>query len=370
MVNQKGQGMNNDQRKETPRLGIASDGREQHWLECLSQLAAVTSEQEDLIEVARQTYSALEPLLTPDAFMMSLYYREDDESEYIYAVVDGKEVSQQRYQQRIKLVGSRIEPMIRSRKPLLVDNWRLEEHGYEVITLSPNLPRVHTLLDVPFVASDEVLGTLHLQSYNYKAWGEEEVEFVQMVAALLLGAVLHQRIVMCRNSKGSYASCLHSISRECISDAPIEQITARLAEIVARFIDAVCVVLRKEGETVRLATVFHSDPVVSAIQTDFIEHNLDRILNSDWASPLRTGEPMLLVAVDEVNSASEEWIAQVGAGTVAIAPIILRGQVIGQISVASFAPAHSLLDYDVRLLECAAAYLALAMANSELLPGI
>lgn len=357
--------INNDQRKATPRLGITSHERERRWLECLNQLAMVVSEQDDLTEVARQTYIALEPLLAPDAFMVSLYHHEDNESEYIYAVVDGKEVSQQRYQQRIKLAGSRIEPVIRSKKLLLVDNWRLEEHGYELITLGNNPPRIHTLLDVPFVAGNEVLGMLHLQSYNYKAWGEEEAKFVQIIAALLLGAVLHRRIVMNRNNRESYAGCLQRISRECISDAPIEQISARVAEIVARFLGAICIVLRTEGVAASLAALFHSDPVVSVMQTNFIEHNLDRILNSDWASPLRTGEPMLLVTADEVKSASEEWMAQLGVGTIAIVPIILHGQVMGQISAARFIPARSLHNYDLRLLESAAAYLALAMANVQ-----
>lgn len=359
-----------DQSQTTPIADLSANAvREQRWRECLSQLTVAVNRQQSMVELARQLYGALRPMFAPDAFMISLYHREDDETEHIFAVVDGKEVSPQRYRFRVKLAGSRMEPAIRSGEPMLEDNWRLDdEHEYQVVSLGHNPPRVHTLLDVPFVAGGHVYGALHLQSYSDKAWGREDVERVQVVAALALGAVQHHWSALIRSNRKSYAACLHSVSRECISAAPIEQIITRMTEIIGRFIGGVCIILQQEGATLRLAALFHNDPVVRAMQTNFIEQYLDEILSSEWVSTMHNDEPMLLANLESVKATRQEWLVQIGIGSVASVPILLRGQVIGQLAIARFIPARNLRENDVRLLESAAAYLALALAKENLPP--
>ncbi len=348
----------------------AKAAEQQRWHECLRQLTVAVNQQQSMVDLARQIYSAIMPLFAADAFMISLYHREDDEIEHIFAVLDGKEVTPQRYRFRIKLADSRMEPAVRSGKPMLVDNWRLdEEHEYQVVTLGHDPPRVHTLLDVPFVAGSQVYGALHLQSYKYKAWGSEEVELAQTVAALTLGAVLHHWNLLNRSNRKSYLACLHSISRECTSGEPVEQIIVRVTETIGRFMGGVCAVLLQDDATLRLAALFHSDPVVRAMQTNFVEQNIDKIVNSEWVSTLRNDEPLLLANVESVKATGQEWLIQIGIGNVASAPILLRGQVIGQIGIARFIPARNLRDNDVRLLESAAGYLALLLAKEDLLPA-
>ncbi len=369
-MDEKKQSANNEQTETTQIADVhATAVLEQRWAECLRQLTIAVNWQASMVELARQLYDALRPMFSPDAFMMSLYHREDDETEHVFAVVDGKEVSPQSFRYRVKLAGSRIEPAIRNGKPMLVDNWRLdEEHEYQVVSIGHNPPRVHTLLDVPFVAGNQVYGALHLQSYSDKAWGREDVERVQVIATLALGAVLHHWTTLNYRNRKSYAACLHSISRECISVTPIEQVTARVTEIIGRFIGGVCIVLRQDGARMRLASLFHNDPVVRAMQTNFIEQNLDQILSSPWIRTFRSNEPMLLADLESVKATDQEWLIQVGIGSVASAPIMLHGQVIGHIAIARFTPARNLRDHDLRLLESAAAYIALVMAQQQLPP--
>ena len=92
-------------------------------------------------------------------------------------------------------------------------------------------------------------------------------------------------------------------------------------------------------------------------------------MNSEWVSTLRNDEPMLLANLESVKATGQEWLVQIGIGNVASVPILQRGQVIGQIGIARFIPARSLRDNDVRLLESAAAYLALTLAKEDPSPA-
>lgn len=354
----------------TPNRGLAALAQEQRWLECLAQLATFSSEHDNLIEVARYTYQLLKPLLMPDAFMLSLYYEDDDESEHIYAVVDDHEVGLKGHKARNKLTGSRIEPMIRGKKLMLVEDWRIEEqHNYQIISLGHNPPRVRTLLDIPMMVGDVALGGLHLQSYRDKAWSADAIEFARTVAALLVGAALHHMITTYRNSKKSYAGCLHTISQVCSSGAAMEEIYAEVVEVIARFIGGICTLLLKEGEKVRLAALFHSDPVLRMMQTEFAEQSLDMLLESGWAMPVKSGKAILISTSDDGKTEGQKWLAGTGLSTTAAIPLLRRGEIVGQISIARFAPASSLHDYEVRLLEAAGVYLALAMENEQLRAG-
>ncbi len=348
---------------------VSSSGSGNMMLDCLAQVSEMAGRSNDLIEAIRQMHQLIMPMFEHDVLLFSLYHREEGEVEYIYSIVENREVNIKNFRYRFLVQGSRIAPMVEGKQAILVDNWRRdEEHDYQVISVGNNPPRVHTLLDVPLLVGDEVVGGLHLQSFRLKAWGEDMVKLASVVAEIIAGATIYQQAMAYINIGNSYSQCIHQVSQVCSSPAPIGQIVEQVTEICSRFFDALSGVLFNEGDTLRLASIFHPDPVVLAIQTEFLHRNLAALRDSGGLSTRLTGKPILVNNIDP-TSLSATGVARGGTTAYMAAPLRGYNRILGQMSVALFNPDRRLRDYDLALLESICAYLSLAIEGAAAREG-
>jgi GAF domain-containing protein/CheY-like chemotaxis protein len=153
----------------------------------LNEILRAASAEIDLQKIIEATYEKMRDLLPMDAFILALYDKKNDVLDYKLMVDDGV-----RYDLgQIKLGKGILSETVRSKKHRLLlrtpqEVKEQEEHSDRI----GNKEKIScSLMYVPMMKGNEVVGVISLQSYQYSAYTQSDVVLLENVANQLANVV-------------------------------------------------------------------------------------------------------------------------------------------------------------------------------------
>lgn len=133
----------------------------------------------DLSELCRVLHSTISRQMDATIFLLSLYDAGSQTVEVVWQVEKGKELSGGSF----PLGDGLTSQVILTGEPRLIRNWAVEGPRVSVqfSTPTPGLPK--SAIAVPLLLGDEVIGLICVQSYACHAYGQEQLELIQTLAA-------------------------------------------------------------------------------------------------------------------------------------------------------------------------------------------
>ncbi|HEY7915259.1 MAG TPA: ATP-binding protein [Blastocatellia bacterium] len=176
---------------ENARL-ISSLNKQRERLERINEIGQVFASTLDLGSIYLAIREKLGEVVDCDSMLISFY---DDETETIrceFAYTDGKVIESGRFEP-LKLGKGPHSQCIRTGKPVIVDDIARRAPGtYRYIGDSEEYPV--SIIYVPMVAKERVIGVLQAQSLREGAYCEEDVPLLSIIAKLAASAIENARL--------------------------------------------------------------------------------------------------------------------------------------------------------------------------------
>ena len=113
--------------------------------------------------------------------------------------------------------------------------------------------RFTSMLSVPVVARDEVIGVMNVQTVEPRDFGREEIDFLQTIANQVAGIIEKGRLQRESDRKLREVSALFEVSNVLTSTLDLDEVLALVVDRLVRVYPGAsgAILLREEGETVR-----------------------------------------------------------------------------------------------------------------------
>jgi signal transduction histidine kinase/CheY-like chemotaxis protein len=360
-----------NERTEEIRSQAAEITTQKESIELLSEIGKEITASLDLNTILFKLYERVNQIMDASIFGVGLYLPEKRRIEYSLAIENGK-----RYAPYTRSTDDKNQfPVwcIDHRQPILINDVETEfskfikEYRHTGGTLddgSAAQPPV-SMIYLPLVAQERVLGVLSVQSFKKNAYTEQNLSLLENLAAYTTIAL-------------DNANAYHVINQR------EHEVRERAAELVTinRISQALATQLDKDrlihfvGDQVRdlfrapIAYVSLLDRVTMMLQFPYTfgENAPPRPFGSGLTSQIiRSGQPLLINEDMEANSA-RLGVEQMGRRTASYlgVPIPSGGQVIGVISVQSDEQEGRFTEADQRLLSTIATAVGVAFHNAKL----
>lgn len=353
------------------RAQSAEISAQKESIELLSEIGREITASLDLNTILFKLYERVNQIVDASIFGVGLYRPEKHLIEYSLAIENGKRYAP--YTRSTEDKNQLAVWCIDHRKPILLNDVGAEsskyvpsyDHGMRTLEDGSEAQPPSSMIYLPLVAQDRVLGVLSVQSFKKNAYTEQHLSLLENLAAYttiaLDNANAYQTINQREREVSERAAELITINR--ITQAMSSQLDRnRLIEFV--------------GDQVR--NVFHA-PVVYLALLDratmtlhfpytFGEEVPSRPFGSGLTSQIiRTGQP-LLINEDMDARRARMGIERMGLATASYlgVPIHSGGQAIGVISVQSTDQEGRFTEADQRLLSTIASAVGVAFHNARL----
>jgi signal transduction histidine kinase len=113
--------------------------------------------------------------------------------------------------------------------------------------------RFTSMLSVPVVARDEVIGVMNVQTVEHRDFGREEIDFLQTIANQIAGIIEKGRLQRESDRKLREVSALFEVSNVLTSTLDLDEVLSLIVDRLVRVYPGAsgAIVLREEGEAVR-----------------------------------------------------------------------------------------------------------------------
>jgi signal transduction histidine kinase len=113
--------------------------------------------------------------------------------------------------------------------------------------------RFTSMLSVPVVARDEVIGVMNVQTVQPREFGREEIDFLQTIANQVAGIIEKGRLQRESDRKLREVSALFEVSNVLTSTLDLDEVLSLIVDRLVRVYPGAsgAILLREEGETVR-----------------------------------------------------------------------------------------------------------------------
>lgn len=219
-----------------------------------------------------------------------------------------------------------------------------------------------SLLAVPLVSRDRVIGAINVQTAELRQYSEDETELLSLIGDLVAGTL--EKAVLYENMSGRVAelSALMEVSRAVIAPLYLDEVLGVVMRMTAQVMNAgFCSLMLIDEESGRL--------LIRATQ---------RPVSTDWEGPsFRVGEgligrvaqsgisTMTLNLYSDSDDAHARFAAQEGLVSLLSVPLKVRDRVIGVLNCYTKEP-HVFSPEEVNLFTSLANQTALAIENARL----
>ncbi len=257
------------------------------------------------------------------------------------------------------------------RTPLLVPDLS------QVELVSPVLRErgVNSLVAIPLVVDDHVIGVVHVGSEAFAQFDESDVRLLQLIADRIALAINQASLREAERAAQERLRFLSEASIVLASSLDLDVTLRRAAELaVARFADAAVVDL-VDGEVISRVVIEVADPGISAtVREGLLAHPPVASDTGGSAKVIRTGEPEILLDLD-VDPAPLQDVTR-GRPTIGptvellkprslvYMPLIARGHTLGVLAL--IRTSSSFDEGDVETVRELAARVAVAVDNAQL----
>ena len=220
-----------------------------------------------------------------------------------------------------------------------------------------------SLMAVPLVSQDRVVGAMNVQTYRRHTWTAGEIEFVSLIGEVVAGIL--ERAILQEESerKVREMQAVAEVSRAAISPLYLDEMLRVVAEMGARAVNA------------RHCSVLLLDETINAFMPR-ASYDLHANVPAEppWskdALPLLTieqlSQPIVVHQVDcELQPAYARWASQAGLHSLMCVPMKLRDRVIGLLNMWT-ADEDGFSEAQMELCTTLANQIALAIENAHLI---
>ena len=175
------------------------------------------------------------------------------------AYVSGADIPHRKQGDSPPLTGTLTEEVIRGRTGLIIQPESIDEIVSRIPGLSPTFQAgLRSLLSVPLISRDEVIGVLHFRTKKPNAYSEQDLRLAERIGAQIAGAIANAQLFTdlkrteksLRESEGRFRAL---VEEAAVGVAEIEIRTSRFITVNRRLCEMVG---RTEEEM--LATTFHA----------------------------------------------------------------------------------------------------------------
>ena len=289
-----------------------------------------------------------------------------------YAIEKGKRVFDQPFPLR---PGSLADCLARTRQPLLINQnamERLAEFGGMQITPGTEAPR--SLLFVPLIAGDQVLGVIDLQNVDHEnAFSEADVSLLTTLASSLSVALENarlfdetKRLLKETDQRAAELAIINSVQQGLAAKLDVQAIYDLVGDKIRDLFDAQAVLISTYDWNARMVCTrygiekgkrFSQEPysIVPGGVAEYVQ---------------RTGQP-LVVNEDLPGRMAEFGGLDIVPGTEVprssvYVPLIVGGDIRGMISLQNIDRENAFSESDVRLLTTLASSMGVALENARL----
>jgi len=219
---------------------------------------------------------------------------------------------------------------------------------------------IRSLLIIPLVLGDEVIGALSVQSKQAHAYTEQDLIFLTAVASQVAVALQNASLYAEARRRAEEMAALNAIAARLGQTLDLEEVLNTAIEEVVRalVVEAAAVSLLDEqkGELMIYAQRGLRNSYVG------VRIPIDRGLSGHV---VRTGQPLITGEVrDDARLAVPAFIEE-GIQAMALIPMRVRGKVVGVLSAMSHVP-HEFTPREIAFLEAIASQVGMAVENARL----
>jgi signal transduction histidine kinase len=239
------------------------------------------------------------------------------------------------------------------KRPVILDDL---DHAH---VLNPLLREkgIKSMLGVPLVVEGEVRGVLHVGSLSYRAFGEEEVELLQLVAGRAALAIEHARLFEAERAARERIEHLQAVTDAALAHLEVNELLnvllPRIRDILRTDTCAVLLLDEEAHELVARAALGIEEEVGVRIP-----------LGAGFAGRVAEEARSMVIDVDEYP-VYNPILRRKKLKTMVGVPLLVRGASLGVLHVGTLTPRQFTRD-EVELLQIVAERVAIAIERAQL----
>lgn len=227
---------------------------------------------------------------------------------------------------------------------------------------NPLLPLTRSEIALPMMVRGELVGVLDIQSEQPAAFTEEDIRALQVMADQLATAWQNARLYAQAQARAQELATLHRLAVELSRSLNLVDIleTVCRAFVEVLGVDHSGAVLWERGQDVGVVVAEHPPRGFLGVRI--------QIDNAFTRQVMETGEPQWAFDVrqDERLEATGPLLAGVGIHSIAVVPLVARGQVIATVGLDYMRAHHAFTPEELRLAQTIAQQAAVALENALL----
>ncbi len=185
-------------------------------LAILNEIGQVLCSTLSLDELYETIYQQVRRVLAVDAFFIGLWDPARNEIDYSIGMADGRRVPPK----VLPLREGMTAHVIHTHKPVFIRDYRRERSGYPQQTtwLKRQVPA--SLLLVPMLHRDQVVGVISVRSYRPYAYDDDDVQLLSTIAAQAAIAIQNARLYAQQERRLSELMAQHEVGRQMTASTP------------------------------------------------------------------------------------------------------------------------------------------------------
>ena len=351
----------------------------------LAEIGRIISSSPNIDEVFELFSKAVTKLIPCDRIVVNIINLQRDASSIRY--VGGMDIPGRRAGENIPLTGTAISEVIRTKSSLLIQPKDAKEIE-EVVGKFPKLLTnftvgIRSIIMVPLVAEDRIIGVLNLRTTRPQAYSDQDVRLARSIASQIAGAVANARLYAdrreaeeaLRRSEGEArrlveeSALVAEIGRIIGSTPNIDEVFERFSRAVAKLIpfDRVQINLNNPQKDASLVRYVAGIDVPRRRAGEYVA-----LASTASGECTRSKASLLLQPEDdqEIEEVLRRFSGllpnfETGIRSILMVPLIAEDQAIGVLTFRSL-KTKAYTDQTVKLAESIASQIAGAVANAQL----
>ncbi len=330
----------------------------------INKISAAVTARLNLDDLLLELHRGISEIIDVSTSFIGLYDEQTHMLSYPIAYDQGRQVDREPMSLPQELSGW----VIRNHQPLLLHSLeQVRDMGLDLERggIAPESTE-HSFLIVPIMSSDRVLGVISIQSYEPRAFNEDDLRFVRTIANQAAVAINNARLFTERGRRIEELATFNEIGQALSATVSFEELTSLIYRQTSRLLDTTNFYIALLDEVHHEITfpLFYEAGQSRQVPPASDDNSLTRYV-------LHTRETLLLqglelhaqVAALNIDLLDTERMPRAWLGV----PMIVADKVIGVIGIQDYEHEHAYGPDDIRLLSTIASWAAIALENARLI---
>jgi PAS domain S-box-containing protein len=186
----------------------------------MAEIGRIISSTPEIEKVYELFAKEVRKVIPFDRIAINIIHSERDV--YASAYIMGKDVADHMAWDIVPLAGSLTEEVVRTRSTMFIQTDDKDEVIGRFPQLLPNFQAgLQSLIAVPLISKDQVIGVLHVQSAKQKAYTERDLRFAERVGNQITGAIANAQLFAERNRAEEALQKSEKRFKELYDNAPV-----------------------------------------------------------------------------------------------------------------------------------------------------